>query len=213
MAVALPACTATIHRINAPNIEAEIVGSDGDGLQVASDQGATYRIPRDSVAEIDHPGDVAAIVGLAAAMVGGLVAVTAGGAGNNESRRGAFIPGLVLSTTGFALLLGGLIPYSRSLSASRAFRAAPPRLGPLPSEARWGAPATPAPPVIEVKPAAPEPPLSEALLPMPSWTEDPEPAAAPPPPKAPATDAPVRAKAIEPKSGPIFKPAPPAAPR
>ena len=214
LTVALPACTATVHRINAPNIEGEIVGSDGDGLQVAGDQaGTTYRIPRDSVADIDHPGNVAAVVGLAAAIAGGLVAVTTGGAGSNESRRQAFIPGLVLSTTGFALLLGGLIPFSRSMSASSAFRSASPRLRPLPTEARWGAPPSP-PPVVEVKPAVPEPPLSEALLPMPSWTEEPEPAAATTPPKGPTGDAPAKldAKPVDTRPRPVFKPAPPATP-
>src|SRR5438046_3390850 len=111
MLLCLPACTATIHRVNGPNIEAEIVGSDADGLQVASDQGTTYRVSRDSVAAIDHPGDVAAVLGAVAIVVGGLVAVSAGG---DQSPRKAFVPGLAVSSAGFVALLGGLIPYSRS---------------------------------------------------------------------------------------------------
>jgi hypothetical protein len=223
--MSFPACTATVHRVNGPNIEAEIVGSDADGLQVASDQGTTYRLPRDSVAAIDHPGDVAAILGAIAIVVGGLVAVTASGARSDQARRKAFLPGLAVSSAGFGLLLGGIIPYSRSRTAAQAFLDAPPGQHALPAEQRWDRwGAAPAPAAEASKAAAPEPsPLTEALLPLPSWSDDPEPAAtpspaaAPPEPKTPvsaptpasATAAPARP---EPRPSPVFKPAPPAAP-
>jgi len=205
--MSFPACTATVHRVNGPNVEAEIVGSDADGLQVASDQGTTYRLPRDSVAAIDHPGDVTAILGAIAIIVGGLVAVTASGARSDQPRRKAFLPGLAVSSGGFALLLGGLIPYSRSRTAAHAFLEAPPGQRALPLEQRWGAP--PAAAVADIKPTATElAPLTEALLPLPSWSDDPEPAAPPPEPKPTAT-APAKP---EPRPSPVFKPAPPAAP-
>ncbi len=56
--------TATVHRWGAPPLEAQIVDSDANNLYVEDDQGRRYRVPRSTVKELDHPGNVAMAVGL-----------------------------------------------------------------------------------------------------------------------------------------------------
>jgi hypothetical protein len=55
--------TATIVRTDGPDNEAEIANSDAAALYVRARNGQIYRINRESIADIDHPGNVEIIVG------------------------------------------------------------------------------------------------------------------------------------------------------
>jgi hypothetical protein len=56
--------TATLQRLGAPALEARIVGSSATSLYVEDDAGRRYRVPRASVLDVDHPGNVALAFGL-----------------------------------------------------------------------------------------------------------------------------------------------------
>ena len=62
--ICLSACSsATIYRHNAPDLEASIVGGEADYLYVETEDGRVVRIARKNVTEIDHPGNVEAVIG------------------------------------------------------------------------------------------------------------------------------------------------------
>jgi hypothetical protein len=57
------ASTATIQRTDGPDNEARIVSSDAGGIYVPARNGQTYRIGRESISGIDHPGNVEILIG------------------------------------------------------------------------------------------------------------------------------------------------------
>lgn len=62
-ALALSACgTATIHRVEAPDLEARIVAGSPAYLYVTDDRNRFWRLRRSDVSDIDHPGNVLAAV-------------------------------------------------------------------------------------------------------------------------------------------------------
>jgi hypothetical protein len=104
--------TATIHRWGAPPLEAQIVDSDSKSIYVEDDQGRRYRVPRSTLTEVDHPGNVALGIGI------GLLAIASiayfadddSGRGPDEARRamalGYGIPGTILAAWGGYSWLG-----------------------------------------------------------------------------------------------------------
>ena len=121
------ASTATIARTDAPDNEAEIEHSDADALHLFGRNGRIYRIPRESIAAIDHPGNVEILVG---AILLGVFAIAAIGLRNDHDAREVIVPlALVYGAPGLALTLSGTLRYIPSWQAARAFQSAPRPMG------------------------------------------------------------------------------------
>lgn len=58
------ATSATIRAPQDPPIEARIVGSGADGLDVETEAGDKTRVPRAGIVDIDHPGKSLVLAGL-----------------------------------------------------------------------------------------------------------------------------------------------------
>jgi hypothetical protein len=91
--------TATIRRSSGPAIEAEIVGGDRDNVYYRDDnEYGSFRhrtaIGRDEITDIDHPGNVAALLGGILAVYG-LINISAG-AGQCSAREVPFCVGVFL---------------------------------------------------------------------------------------------------------------------
>jgi hypothetical protein len=202
-------CVATIHRVDAPNISAEIVGSDRDTLKVLGDDGMIYRIPAGSIRSIDHPGGGMAVTGAILAAVGGLVMVTPDDPNQNRGANANLITGGIYAAAGFVLLLSGLIPYARSNRAAHRLLLGERELAPRPPAAidrNWSAPITPVEPMPSTAPAAV--PSDESALPA-------EPSPAPPVSALPAEPSPAPPVSAPPPPAPppaAASPAPPASP-
>jgi hypothetical protein len=179
--------TATIVRNDSPNNEAEILQSDERALYVQGAQGRTYRIGRESVITIDHPGNVEAVIGGILLGFGGALVVGS----IQERNSGERIAGAVYAAPGLLLLAMGLYKYVTSKSAASAFENAEP----LPP------PFMPAAPPMVPSPALPYPPAPAPPAPA-------APAPAPPPPAPPTPAAP--ASGQPPPAPPPAQPAPPA---
>ena len=107
------ACTATIERRKSPDIDARIIGSDSRSLTVEGKNGRSVRVPGTDVVDIDHPGNVLIVVGA----VFGALALAAADSSNPGDRAGAD----GVAVVGLGLMLGGAIPYFRSVGAAGAF--------------------------------------------------------------------------------------------
>jgi hypothetical protein len=98
--------TATVHRWGAPPIESKIVGADKTNFYVEDDEGRRYHVPRSTVKDIDHPGNVALAVGLSCLAIGSILYFSHDdeGRGPDEARRtaafGYAVPGALLSAWG-----------------------------------------------------------------------------------------------------------------
>jgi hypothetical protein len=99
--------TATIHRWGAPPLEAQIVDSDPKSVYVEDDQGNRYRVPRASITELDHPGNVALGIGVGLLAIGSMLYFLdddSGRESDDEARRtmalGYAIPGAILTAWG-----------------------------------------------------------------------------------------------------------------
>lgn len=129
----LTACsTATLERAGLPNLEARIVASDVRHVYVLSDDGQTFAVPRRTLRDIDHPGNVLIAVGMGLVAFAGLT-YTGSDAPENQGGRG--VANLFL-LAGVPMLLGGLIPWLQSSRAAANFGPDPaePRALPLPPE-------------------------------------------------------------------------------
>ncbi len=62
--------TATIHRWGAPALEGELVDADVANIYVTDRTGQRYRVPRKDMAEVDHPGNVLLMAGVAVLALG-----------------------------------------------------------------------------------------------------------------------------------------------
>jgi len=114
------ASTATIARNDGPNYEARIESSDANALYLRGRNQQTYRVPRENVVAIDHPGNVEILIGSLLLAFGGVVVGLSYSHANNESI--AFYS-LAYGGPGLALLLAGLYDYIPSVRAARAFEA------------------------------------------------------------------------------------------
>jgi hypothetical protein len=122
--VAFTACstTANIKRADAPDNVARIERSNERELVVRGSNGQLYRLPQESVADIDHPGNVLMTVGAT------LIAVFAGTYfAMDRSQREQFVKAgtPVYVVPGVSLLLGGGYTYFRSTRAAQEFEGAP----------------------------------------------------------------------------------------
>jgi hypothetical protein len=161
------AASATIVRTDGPDSEAPIERSDAGALYVRARNGRIYRIPRESINGIDHPGNVEILVG--ALMVGAIGALaTAIVASDNPYDRDSLI-GLLAGygVPGLALMTWGLMKYVPSVQAARAFQS-PALASPGTSPAVVPSLPVPAPsPVLPTQPApsrtTPLPPPEEPV--------------------------------------------------
>lgn len=108
---------AIIQRANAPSFEGEIVKSDSEYLYVELDYSATpMTIPRTEVRDIDHPGNVAAIIGGILSAYGVLNII----AGVEQcDKSAAFCSGVFLpASIGLPTMIYGIAVWHRSVSAA-----------------------------------------------------------------------------------------------
>jgi hypothetical protein len=132
---AFTACsnTATITRRSGPNFEASIEDSDSESVYVRSGNGALYRVPRNDIVDIDHPGNVDLIIG--AILVGVTPAVAVDAAGESATNRvGMATAAVLFGLAGIILGIHGGIAWSSSISsASKLDRPARVQFLPLPT--------------------------------------------------------------------------------
>lgn len=107
-----PGCTATVQRHRLRSVDALIESSDADGLNVRI-HGGRYRIPAEQIDDIDHPGNVLMVVGLATSALGGALMVAA------QTRRGEdnavlMFPAVMYLGIGLGMTIGGGIPWAQS---------------------------------------------------------------------------------------------------
>ena len=167
------ASTATIARTDAPDSEAEIARSDADALYLLGRNERIYRVPRESIAGIDHPGNVEILVG---AILLGVFTLTVISVRNDGDNNEVILPlALVYGGPGLALTLSGLLRYIPSVQAAHTFESAP-RLPPLPPALRAPMPgAYPAPPGLFPTPPPPAPaPSAPPAPPQPEIAPEPE---------------------------------------
>jgi hypothetical protein len=109
--------TATISRINQPEIEAQIIRSDNDSHFVRT-EGGSFEIPRSSVSDIDHPGNVAATIG---AIITGYGIVNIGvGLPDCDRRGAAYCVGVFLpAAIGAPIFAWGLGTWMKSSAAAK----------------------------------------------------------------------------------------------
>jgi hypothetical protein len=159
------ASTATIARTDGPDNETQIDSSDAGALYVRARNGRIYRIPRESIASIDHPGNVEILVG---GILAALTVIIAGDIKDNSNREDAYILAAVYGAPALWLITSGLVKYVPSVQAAHAFESAEPA-----PPAPWLPPPLPAaaPPMPPpAAPAGPPPPLT-APPPLPAPEE------------------------------------------
>ncbi len=115
VALSLVGCSATVHRIGQPNLEAEIHHGDSEALWVFDDSGKLHKVPGETIGEIDHPGNVLAIIG--GVLLGStLMALAASTRAEREEDSPIFV---MQGSIGLGLFVGGLIPYVMSTVAAQ----------------------------------------------------------------------------------------------
>jgi hypothetical protein len=173
--------TASIHRTHAAPIEGSIQGGGEDYITVFTKQGEQQDIRRGEIKEIDHPGNVHALIGGIVLGYGAInVAANWSECREREQQQVAFCTGTFLpAAVGAGLLIWGLGTWISSKSASEDTSAPPLREPPPRKSVPAALPPAPAPP-----PSAPPsatPPADELPPPPP-----PPPGAVEPSPSAPA---------------------------
>src|SRR4051794_34866531 len=111
--------TATVFRVNAPPVEADIVGGSRDAIYVVDDFGRRFPIPRREIRDIDHPGNVHAGVG-AAIFAYGILNIVLGfkSCQNRDENQAAFCIGVFTPAVLGAIMMGwGLATHSDSVNA------------------------------------------------------------------------------------------------
>jgi hypothetical protein len=161
--------TATIQRVDGPDNEATIEHSDAHALYVRGSNGQLYRLPRSSVGDIDHPGNVNLILGAALGVMTAAIIISTRNEGENEARAAL---GVIYGAPSLGLILSGGYSYLRSKEAARKFEEAetsiapaPPTqavpdswLTPPPGKAAPLPPPPPLPPPLPVSPPPAQPP-------------------------------------------------------
>jgi hypothetical protein len=103
--------TANISRTNGPAYEADIVSSDANSLHVRDNYGREILVPREEVADIDHPGNVLYTIGLVLVAMS-VPMLIAGLANRHQSQPSewsgmAFVIGIPEAVTGLCLAIPG----------------------------------------------------------------------------------------------------------
>jgi hypothetical protein len=177
--------TATVVRTDGTRLEGTIEGGGPDHITLRPKLSGNQQIPRRQIKDIDHPGNVHAIIG--GVVIGYGAAVVAGNWDECREREevamcgGMFLPAAV----GVGMLIWGLgtwLGSSKAADDTSAPRLAePPPLKPVPTLP----PAPPPPPSASAPPPPVEPPLPAAPPAPPAPTET-APAPSSPPPGEPA---------------------------
>jgi hypothetical protein len=109
--------TATVSRIGAPAVNGTIVSSDARAIYVET-QGETFPVDRQSISDIDHPGNVAAVIGGIVSAYG--VANIAIGAPDCDRGGAAYCTGVFLpAAIGVPILAYGLVTWAGSRAAAK----------------------------------------------------------------------------------------------
>jgi hypothetical protein len=107
--------SATITRRSGTAIDAEIISSDEENVYVRSASG-TQPIPRREIADVDHPGNVAAVIGGVVAVYG--AANIAVGAPQCDEGGPAYCVGVFTpAVIGGSIFIWGLATYDGSVKA------------------------------------------------------------------------------------------------
>src|SRR5688572_24976207 len=103
--------TATIHRSNGMMMEGSIEGGSPDYIVVTPRFGPRQEVPRSDIAEIDHPGNVHALLG--GIFLGyGIVNIAVGMEECQNNGDGAYCTGVFLpAAVGTGLLVWGLTTW------------------------------------------------------------------------------------------------------
>jgi hypothetical protein len=119
--------SASIMRTDGQSVTGRIVRSEGDTLYLQQDEIEAARMERDSVRDIDHPGNVAMVAGGLLLGTFGLM-MTSGGfrdelvhGPHGDANMGARPVTVMFAVPGFALLGTGLYHYVSSKRAARNF--------------------------------------------------------------------------------------------
>ena len=173
------ASTATIERTDGPDNEARLVGSDAGAVYVRARSGQTYRIGRESISDIDHPGNVEILIG---GLMIGFVSALAVDVYEDGDRDAVLPLALIYGGPALALIISGLHRYIRSVQAAQAFESAEVPVHTLPPPPPVWMPMAPPPgmapppvlPTLPAPPGGPTPPASPAPQPEePEVTPDP----------------------------------------
>lgn len=111
--LALMGCaTATIHRRGQHDLEGAIQSSNAQFVYVRTGDGQVVAVPRADIAEVDHPGNVAAVVG--GVFAGGAVGLVVGGGVAGHAADGARqgdgdVTGGLLAVSGIAIGIPALV--------------------------------------------------------------------------------------------------------
>lgn len=109
--------SATVTRSSGAAVVGQIVRADAQAVAVVLDDGRTVTVPRRVIEDIDHPGNVAGILGTAVG-IGALIAAPAGVCGPSNDDRLPCLGVLGLSATGLWFGIDGWLRYSRSTTAA-----------------------------------------------------------------------------------------------
>ncbi len=108
--------SATITRRSGTAIDAKIVAGDEKNVHVEVANGYSQAIPREDIADIDHPGNVAAVIGGIVTAYG--VANIAVGAPECDRQGPAYCIGVVTpAIIGGSIMLWGIATYTGSVMA------------------------------------------------------------------------------------------------
>jgi hypothetical protein len=185
--------TATIHRSDGYMLEGRIKGGTRSSIIVDPRIGERQEVPRSQVADIDHPGNVHALIGGIVFGIGGISAGAncgqADGAGSDRDADCFYAVSIAI--TGAAMLGWGLYNWFGSSDAADDVS-----MEPL-SDEKWRGPRRGLPP-RKAPPPGELPPESGELPPAPP----PPPGAVPPPPSSSAPPAPAPPPSASPPSEP-----------
>jgi hypothetical protein len=184
--------TATVTRNDGTSIDGWIAGGTQDSVVVDSRVGRRSEVPRNQIRDIDHPGNVHAIVGGSVLAYGGFVIASSfpdcrASSDANLECTATLVPAVI----GAGILTWGLVTWlgSKEAADDRSLR-------PLPSEKPHLWKAAPAAPRADTTPAPsalPPPPPPRSSAPSDSGPTAPSaepPAASPPAPAPPAEEPP-----------------------
>jgi hypothetical protein len=123
--------TAIISRPDGPPVEAEIDSSDASTLRLRAPGGSLVPLDQHQVSDIDHPGNVWAMIGLGYAAAGGLSLLTLlvpenPGDGYKGTHSVVGFLGICVAITGLSVFLYNIALWERSKSRARAFENARP---------------------------------------------------------------------------------------
>jgi hypothetical protein len=110
---------AKLSLIEGGQVEARIQRSDPDNLVVETETGAEVPIPRSEVSDIDHPGNVVAVIGGVLTAYGVNVIVAKVGTCGEQKMPGAACVGTFWpAAVGASMLTWGLVTWVRSTRAT-----------------------------------------------------------------------------------------------